>query len=91
MMILSLRVEAHVNCPVCAKSLLGEAADDARIEAALFGISEDPYATCPQCKRETPETRADPEFRRRVRVYLFEHEARVVREDPVPDALCQSG
>lgn len=68
-------------CPVCEESLAH--ADEQATCAVLFGISDDPYRVCPRCFGEIwPEggLYRDTDFRRRVRVYLFERHGIVVKE-----------
>lgn len=67
---LKLGLGFHLSCRVCKRHLGGKA--DAMVEAALFGVSDDIYATCPACLKEvvSAEMYHDPSWRRAVRQFL---------------------
>lgn len=73
----TLRVGLHLECTVCLRNRDEEEIADAMTEAALFGRKT--YATCPSCFRRVFEMEFDPEYRRRVRVWLFENRGVVLR------------
>lgn len=75
---LAPRLCLSLQCSVCLR--LRSADDDDDIaEIVLFGAKA--YAACPCCRRivHSPALMLDPEYRRRVRLWLFEHHGVVLR------------
>lgn len=62
-----------LECTVCLKHYDTRQSDDDATTVALFGAAT-PYAQCPACRRIAgPATESDPDYRRRVRIWLYEH------------------
>jgi hypothetical protein len=66
---MKLQLMLGLTCGVC-EHLRN---DDNDVMVALFGTTSDPYAVCPSCRHEmTSDDMSVPEYRRRVRMFLFE-------------------
>lgn len=75
---LMTRVMLALECAVCLQIRKTDIGDDIA-SVAMFG-TRDRYAACPACYREmTPAARENPEYRRRVRVFLFNRDGIVLR------------
>jgi len=74
---IGLHLSTSLTCQVCEHNLDDE--DNALAEGLLFGLA-DPYAMCPVCFREIIEPqRSNEEYRRRVRVVLFNRYGRILK------------
>ena len=73
-----LSLEHHASCVTCDRNV-GRGAKDDAIEALVFGLAS-VYAICPSCFQK-PSDETDEEYRRRVRVVLFEKYRIVVLAD----------
>lgn len=76
---IQLQVKLQVSCPICDRDVLDK--DERLTEVALFGLTDDPYRVCPCCLHEvSDDEHGDPDFRRRLRVWLYRQRGRVIRE-----------
>lgn len=74
-----LRVALGLTCTVCLQVRFCDDTNDTPTEVALFGVV-DRYRVCPCCHREIGN-HTDEDYRRRVRVWLYEQEGVVLRDE----------
>ena len=73
----SCRTIHEMRCVLCEQNISTEETDEERVILALVGHVA--YAKCPACKRATANLCKDPEWQRKVRVYVFIHHNKVVK------------
>jgi hypothetical protein len=73
----SCRTIYEMRCELCEQNISTEEADEERVMIALVGHVA--YAKCPVCGRSTADFCKDPEWQRKVRMWVFTHQGKIMR------------
>ncbi len=81
---MQLRLTVGLECAICGELRDSEQQTDDIATAALCGVAS-PYVQCPCCLQFAPlDVVDDPDYQRKVRVFLFEQRGHIVRIPAAP-------